>query len=887
MKLLKKIVPIALGAALMGFAVMAGAAHAADLGSWKSNFPASNTAVVVGSVVTTGNDPVAATEIANELGLMASSTSITGESVALGSGDDRVYLGNDINVNVETVSEDDLANVLKQGTFEDDDGDTTDYDQTLEVGTRAFTLDDADGNLDNSALMVDVGDDTADPLYILHTVFDSGVDFTAAASKGQEIELFGKKYTVGTATTNTELQLFGSGTQLSLVSATPSGTAIIGGVSYTVTVIGVNVDGDAVTVKVEKGTSSETKTVDLGASKKINGINIFVKDSNAFSGQQGNWQATILVGADEIYLKDATAVKVGPDKESIDGTLISLNAGGGTPVDDLETIDISIAAEDSDVAYLLAGNSFTDPVFGSVKVVFTSVPNGPTISDDKGTDSNADRYKLEFKRVNDDDVSATFAVKGNTKTIDFDKLGLLSDKNDHKIIVVEGATVSDKDYTLLNSGEVQRMVKVEVDCTAADDDSDDLTLTDVFTGETIFSWSSEEFGAAVKSKAIGGQTFDFKCDAAGDKVHITAASHDADDDTVIDSGESMSVYPYLETLTGKDTRVAFTQDEADIITDGDTGEDWDVILPTGTINIAFEDGTGANECMATITGDGTGSITMPAAAAVTDTILVGTVYYTITVQGANDDGACDATDNVAVDIALEVEQTGAGDTPEDDAGVLFVEDKDKSDGDDMNAVIIPTETDTGFDQIDLPNVVFSSAAAVEGATFDNSDYTASIDPFGTYIVEDTSDEDQDMALLTYPKEQMYADLSIAESNAVSSTTGSVAVMDKDVTASMKTSKNLIVIGGSGANTLAAELLGLTFPTYGSSETWQTATGVTDPGMALVKLYADKWATGKTAMLVAGFTESDTTRAAKALTTPIAGLTGTSKLFTQLDLEQFN
>jgi hypothetical protein len=58
-------------------------------------------------------------------------------------------------------------------------------------------------------------------------------------------------------------------------------------------------------------------------------------------------------------------------------------------------------------------------------------------------------------------------------------------------------------------------------------------------------------------------------------------------------------------------------------------------------------------------------------------------------------------------------------------------------------------------------------------------------------------------------------------------------------------------------------------------------------MALVKLYENKYATGKTAMLVAGFTESDTTRAAKALTTPIAGLSGTSKLFTQLDLEQFD
>jgi hypothetical protein len=155
-------------------------------------------------------------------------------------------------------------------------------------------------------------------------------------------------------------------------------------------------------------------------------------------------------------------------------------------------------------------------------------------------------------------------------------------------------------------------------------------------------------------------------------------------------------------------------------------------------------------------------------------------------------------------------------------------------------------------------------------------------------VEYDKSADEYSVKVTYFGSEVTGDAFIAGSSSTTNGgTGSVAVMDKDVTASMKTSKNLIVIGGSGANTLAADLLGLTFPTYGSVDAWQTATGVTDPGMALVKLYENKYATGKTAMLVAGFTESDTTRAAKALTTPIAGLTGTSKLFTQLDLEQFN
>ena len=92
------------------------------------------------------------------------------------------------------------------------------------------------------------------------------------------------------------------------------------------------------------------------------------------------------------------------------------------------------------------------------------------------------------------------------------------------------------------------------------------------------------------------------------------------------------------------------------------------------------------------------------------------------------------------------------------------------------------------------------------------------------------------------------------------------------------------MGGSGINSEAAGVLGLTFPVYGTDEAWTTATNVDADGKAILKLFADKYAPGKTVMLVAGFGGIDTYRAAMALATPISGLTGTEVLLNTVNSE---
>lgn len=86
-------------------------------------------------------------------------------------------------------------------------------------------------------------------------------------------------------------------------------------------------------------------------------------------------------------------------------------------------------------------------------------------------------------------------------------------------------------------------------------------------------------------------------------------------------------------------------------------------------------------------------------------------------------------------------------------------------------------------------------------------------------------------------------------------------------------RNIISVGGSAVNRVTAEILGLPYPTYGTDEAWQTATGITGEGQAIIKLVDSPYTSGKVAMIVAGWRGVDTQRAAKALYNGVPALSG--------------
>lgn len=125
--------------------------------------------------------------------------------------------------------------------------------------------------------------------------------------------------------------------------------------------------------------------------------------------------------------------------------------------------------------------------------------------------------------------------------------------------------------------------------------------------------------------------------------------------------------------------------------------------------------------------------------------------------------------------------------------------------------------------------------------------------------------------LTYYGEEAYGNVWIASADISldSEATNILPVYDSEVSGVQ--SKNLIVVGGSCVNTVAASLVGGSY----CEEEWTSATGVGE-GQYLIEVFESPYSSSKVAMLVAGYEKADTTRAADYLiATDVTTTVGTS------------
>lgn len=116
--------------------------------------------------------------------------------------------------------------------------------------------------------------------------------------------------------------------------------------------------------------------------------------------------------------------------------------------------------------------------------------------------------------------------------------------------------------------------------------------------------------------------------------------------------------------------------------------------------------------------------------------------------------------------------------------------------------------------------------------------------------------DQDTIVITYHGDQAYADVYVTapETTVGAPEVGTMVVTDAET--SKMTSKNLIVVGGSCINSVAADLLG----EAACGEAFTAKTGV-GADQFLIQSFAKD---GKVAVLVAGYEAADTTKAATYL-----------------------
>ncbi len=213
-------------------------------------------------------------------------------------------------------------------------------------------------------------------------------------------------------------------------------------------------------------------------------------------------------------------------------------------------------------------------------------------------------------------------------------------------------------------------------------------------------------------------------------------------------------------------------------------------------------------------------------------------------------------------INLNISSTSAGYNR--DSYYVFMEEEDKDDdvaegvrfnvtvNNDADGDLHISAVDTGQTNKDIPGSDDDTTSRVVSALATKVDRIVAAD--------------RGQALITYSGKEAYAQVYLTDTGATASSggtsqLGSVSVKDSEVAS--VSGKNLIVVGGSCVNTVAAELLGVTAPACG--EAFTAATGVGD-GQFLIQSFSSKWATGKIATLVAGYNAADTTNAAKYLTT---------------------
>jgi hypothetical protein len=148
----------------------------------------------------------------------------------------------------------------------------------------------------------------------------------------------------------------------------------------------------------------------------------------------------------------------------------------------------------------------------------------------------------------------------------------------------------------------------------------------------------------------------------------------------------------------------------------------------------------------------------------------------------------------------------------------------------------------------------------DGSDRSTEDYSY-MDSYGIMIADGTTVEneaDDDEATLSIPDDQVYATVTVglgAVQSSGSSTTGQKTFMDSE--SSSFSNKNVVVVGGSCINSVAASLLGGAH----CGDAFTGATSIT-PGGFLIETFS--YGSGKVATVVAGYDKDDTTKAAAYL-----------------------
>jgi hypothetical protein len=749
----------------------------------------------------------------------AAEVSVSG-GVSLSTANTRIFGGDSINTAKDTLTSEDLPSILASGTFEDDDGNTYDYDQYIVVGDSLvmMSLSDDDEFLnEDPALLIDIGTVAGDPAYTWKVVFNDDLNFSNSDVDGNEIELFGTTWTISADSTTTKLVVFGGANKQTL-SEGESATVEVGGVSYDISLIGVS-DSNTVVVKV----GDVSRTIDEGQSRTVGGLEVFIDEVFFLSKESQVSSAQLTFGSSEVAFEHGQEVSVGSgsDAEDIDNTEVTFTQGS----DGTSVFQVAVAAPDSDGDFASADRAFNDPVFGTVKLALGEA--SPTLEQSE---------VFEFDTSGDDKATVKFTdSKGVSKTVEFGYTAsqtsgssdaiTLQDGDANTIHVVEGESAEEDAYIVINQDDFSHLLQVtDIDADAGDSDPT-LTLKDVFSGTTYeVSMTEGDSNYFNGTKVIDGKTYEFwSHDTTPDVCAVVwgAGATAPATSTGVDAGTVTTVFPTL--IAAKDAEIAFVNNVS--IGTNEAGQTYEIL----GIEVTLSGTDAATEITGTSINYTYGNST--------------TGYITI--------------ESVSEPAVLILEEEGEDMSGSDVQNAVIVEAGDNADG-------ITIQTGSA-------SPIFSDGAATGWISTSDSDVEVASDRYGVFVSKNTDSSDQGTVEVYYPDTQKVMAVGIGSNPSFSVSgeggtvkeaykiTSAIGKLANEISSPSTLNRDVILVGGPCANTLVATLMDV-------ASTWpECGAPFENLNEGMIKEYEDAFGSGQKALVIAGKLGDDTRAlAAKAL-----------------------
>jgi hypothetical protein len=833
-----------------------------------ANFPApfvkggsADVAVVYGTTAA-NSDLVAVSDITQYLQLQlakqtapssgtssSGATASGGDSVNLASSSQKLYVNSSLNAAKTSITSQEMPNLLADGTASDQAGTQYKYTQKITPGGRQVLFTKSGESIDPIPV-IDVGTASSNPLYTYTLTLVKALNVTDSTNVvgTATLKILGKEFVIGANSDGGNLYLYGSGTSES-VDEGETKTVTVSGTEHTVSLKGTT-STTAATIVVD----GVQKSVNKGSSYKFPGeFEVYIKDVYHATKTGTLSSVSLLLGSKSLHIVNNSQVRVGADDTAIQNTygLIKNSGTGGS----LSEFSINMSNKDATGDYVKVGESFSDRVFdGAVKLQFAGLT--PSIDDASrekivvDTDNAiAAKVNVETKLAGDKGAATVYFARDADAVSDSTLTRVtLADNNNYTIHVQEANNMSLYDKILVNAGDKGRILQLTA-IGGGTSSTDKTTFQDVITGESFDFTTGVANGT---SRNIDGQTYfvaTLATGGTGRSANITWGAGAA----AGSFGTQRTLFPRIMTKNGG----WFTILAATNITNSTTyslpGAD---SLTTYETGIAVGNGSAYNASQAIVQGKlafnilwhGFNSIDANTNAGLLTNVTLGAANSSATPGYGT--STCVFNQSLGPAILFQEEKTATGSASTNGETVCIPLTREGT------TTVMPAIDAAVYSDGTTLSTLQSSTTKSQGVT-----------TWGTLIERDTSDNNK--ITLNYPDTQSIADVLFTAPEAtvdVDTTTtggpgvkelGSVSVADSEVAS--VSGKNLIVVGGSCVNSVAASLLGGAL----CGADFEAKTGV-GAGSFLIETF-DR-TEGKIATLVAGYNAGDTTNAAKYLTT---------------------